>query len=152
MVYPGHIQQLPLPSYNIPGTLYPAKESFCILQTLIKAIDVFKLMTTRFYLESIFWGYTRDIPGVYTWYIPGICKGKLSGNSRCPGLSSGPGEDPTAQDRPGRRIWGDGPAARRAGHCQVRAQQSESGKASAHDGGAALRSGARWRSGFIVCD
>jgi hypothetical protein len=34
-------------------------------------------MKTRFYLENIFWGYTRYIPGistekVYTWYIPGI--------------------------------------------------------------------------------
>ncbi len=47
------------------------------MQILIKALDAFILMKTRFYLENIFLGCTRYIPGiskekVYTWYIPGI--------------------------------------------------------------------------------
>jgi hypothetical protein len=78
MVYPCHILLLSLPSHNFPvKPLHPTKELFCALQILIKALDAFILMETRFYLENIFLGYTRYIPGistgkVYTWYIPGI--------------------------------------------------------------------------------
>ena len=78
MVYPCHILLLSLPSHNFPvKPLHPTKELFCALQLLIEALDAFKLMETRFYLENIFLGYTRYIPGistekVYTWYIPGI--------------------------------------------------------------------------------
>ena len=78
MVYPCHILLLSLPSHNFPvKPLHPTKELFCASQLLIEALDAFKLMETRFYLENIFLGYTRYIPGistekVYTWYIPGI--------------------------------------------------------------------------------
>ena len=78
MVYPCHILLLSLPSHNFPvKPLHPTKELFCALQLLIEALDAFELMETRFYLENIFLGYTRYIPGistekVYTWYIPGI--------------------------------------------------------------------------------
>jgi hypothetical protein len=78
MVYPCHILLLSLPSHNFPvKPLHPTKELFCALQILIKALDAFILMKTRFYLENILLGYTRYISGiskekVYTWYIPGI--------------------------------------------------------------------------------
>jgi hypothetical protein len=78
MVYPCHILLLSLPSHNFPvKPLHPTKELFCALQILIKALDAFILMKTRFYLENILLEYTRYISGiskekVYTWYIPGI--------------------------------------------------------------------------------
>ncbi len=81
MVYPCHILLLSLPSLNFPVKplrVHPTKELFCALQILIKALDAFILMKTRFYLENIFLGFTRYIPGIskekvyYTWYIPGI--------------------------------------------------------------------------------
>ena len=78
MVYSCHILLLSLPSHNFPvKPLHPTKELFCALQILIKALDAFILMKTRFYLENIFLGYTRYISGiskekVYTWYIPGM--------------------------------------------------------------------------------
>ena len=78
MVYPCHILLLSLPSHNFPvKPLHPTKELFCASQLLIEALDAFELMETRFYLENIYLGYTRYIPGistekVYTWYIPGI--------------------------------------------------------------------------------
>ena len=78
MVYPCHILLLSLPSHNFPvKPLHPTKELFCALQILIKALDAFILMKTRFYLENILLGYTKHISGiskekVYTWYIPGI--------------------------------------------------------------------------------
>ena len=78
MVYSCHILLLSLPSHNFPvKPLHPTKELFCALQILIKALDAFILMKTRFYLENILLGYTRYISGiskekVYTWYIPGI--------------------------------------------------------------------------------
>ena len=78
MVYSCHILLLSLPSHNFPvKPLHPTKELFCALQILIKALDAFILMKTRFYLEKILLGYTRYISGIskekgYTWYIPGI--------------------------------------------------------------------------------
>ena len=125
MVYPCHILLLSLPSHNFPvKPLHPTKELFCALQLLIEALDACKLMETRFYLENIFLGYTRYIPGistekVYTWYIPGIYHEKtlwgFQMRRRGPGLrlpSPGPGSpsDPEGpcRRRHGRRGWGGG--------------------------------------------
>ncbi len=64
-----------LSAYNIEGwTLYPATESFCTLQILIKAINVFERMKKIFYLEKTILVYIQYILGIYTGnvYIPGI--------------------------------------------------------------------------------
>ena len=76
-VYPSHIPHFSLPSYTIEGwTLHTAIKSFC---TLIKATYVFEGMKTRFYLENIFWVYTRYIPGISTGKV--YTRKQLSGDS-----------------------------------------------------------------------
>ena len=87
MVYPCNILLLSLHSHNFPvNPLHPTKELFCALQILIKALDdAFILMETRFYLETIFLGYTRYIPGIST----GKAMKKLYGDSRCAGTRAG---------------------------------------------------------------
>jgi hypothetical protein len=81
-IYSRHISLFSLSSYNIERwTHHPAKESFCTLHILIKAIYVFEWMKSRFHSEKLFWVYTRYIPGistgkVYTWNIPGIYQEK----------------------------------------------------------------------------